>query len=193
MVRAALAVSWDATLVDRETGVLTTPGGRMDKDLVDQVIDAAARVVASGAISANGHGNISIRVPGAEEMYFTAGPSLGLVQESCSHAGFIHSLEKPEEGRAFPMNSIMVIVKNGSDTTNPFPLAPSQEELGRRMQEERILLPVQQILHIKQQRRNPLGIIAIDFPWEMNKLPHFTGFGHRDYFNLIQDSAPLIK
>ena len=48
----------------------------MDKDLVDQVVDVAHRVVASGAISANGHGNVSLRVPGAEEMYFTAGPSL---------------------------------------------------------------------------------------------------------------------
>jgi L-ribulose-5-phosphate 4-epimerase len=48
----------------------------MDQDLAGQVADIAARVVASGAISANGHGNVSIRVPGAEEMYFTAGPSL---------------------------------------------------------------------------------------------------------------------
>ena len=48
----------------------------MDKDLADQVVDIAQRVVASGAISANGHGNVSVRVPGAEEMYFTAGPSL---------------------------------------------------------------------------------------------------------------------
>src|SRR5690242_5046960 len=48
----------------------------MDKDLADQVAGIAARVVASGAISANGHGNVSVRVPGAEEMYFTAGPSL---------------------------------------------------------------------------------------------------------------------
>jgi L-ribulose-5-phosphate 4-epimerase len=48
----------------------------MDKDLVGQVVDVARRVVASGAISANGHGNVSIRVPGAAEMYFTAGPSL---------------------------------------------------------------------------------------------------------------------
>ncbi len=48
----------------------------MDKDLAEQVVDIARRVVASGAISANGHGNVSIRVPGAEEMYFTAGPSL---------------------------------------------------------------------------------------------------------------------
>jgi L-ribulose-5-phosphate 4-epimerase len=48
----------------------------MDKGLAGQVADTARRVVASGAISANGHGNVSIRVPGASEMYFTAGPSL---------------------------------------------------------------------------------------------------------------------
>lgn len=48
----------------------------MDKDLVDQVVDTATRVVASGAIGANGHGNVSIRVPGAQELYYTAGPSL---------------------------------------------------------------------------------------------------------------------
>ena len=48
----------------------------MDKDLAGQVADIARRVVASGAISANGHGNVSVRVPGAQEMYFTAGPSL---------------------------------------------------------------------------------------------------------------------
>src|SRR5689334_3023652 len=48
----------------------------MDKDLAGQVTDIARRVVVSGASSANGHGNVSVRVPGAEEMYFTAGPSL---------------------------------------------------------------------------------------------------------------------
>ena len=48
----------------------------MDKDLAGQVTDIARRVVASGAISANGHGNVSVRVPGSDEMYFTAGPSL---------------------------------------------------------------------------------------------------------------------
>jgi L-fuculose-phosphate aldolase len=48
----------------------------MDQDLVNQVVDVAQRIVASGAISANGHGNVSLRVPGAHEMYFTAGPSL---------------------------------------------------------------------------------------------------------------------
>ena len=54
----------------------------MDKGFVEQVVAAAAGVVAGGAISANGHGNISLRVPGAEEMYYTAAPSLrGLTPE----------------------------------------------------------------------------------------------------------------
>src|SRR6478672_10342919 len=48
----------------------------MDKDLAQQVVEVAARVVAGGAISANGHGNVSLRVPGEDEMYFTAGASL---------------------------------------------------------------------------------------------------------------------
>lgn len=44
--------------------------------MIYRVVDIAQQVVASGAISANGHGNASLRVPGANEMYFTAGPSL---------------------------------------------------------------------------------------------------------------------
>ena len=48
----------------------------MDRNMVDQVVDVARRVVAGGAISANGHGNVSLRVPGGDEMYFTAGSSL---------------------------------------------------------------------------------------------------------------------
>lgn len=48
----------------------------MDTEFVNQVVDVAQRVVASGAISANGHGNVSLRVADSDEMYFTAGPSL---------------------------------------------------------------------------------------------------------------------
>ena len=48
----------------------------MDKAIVEQLVAAAASVVGSGAISANGHGNVSLRVPGAEEMYYSSAPSL---------------------------------------------------------------------------------------------------------------------
>jgi L-ribulose-5-phosphate 4-epimerase len=48
----------------------------MDGELVQRVVTTAAKVVASGAIAANGHGNVSLRVPGADEMYYTATSSL---------------------------------------------------------------------------------------------------------------------
>ncbi|MBU2601522.1 MAG: class II aldolase/adducin family protein [Actinobacteria bacterium] len=51
----------------------------MDEDLIGRVVDTAAKVVASGAVSANGHGNISLRVSGADEMYYTSAPSLDVV------------------------------------------------------------------------------------------------------------------
>lgn len=54
----------------------------MDKDLAQQVADVARRVVASGAISANGHGNVSVRVPGTEELLYSAAGSLAGFTES---------------------------------------------------------------------------------------------------------------
>jgi L-ribulose-5-phosphate 4-epimerase len=48
----------------------------MNEQLVNQILDAAARLTAGGVVTPNGHGNISVRVPGADEMYFTSAPSL---------------------------------------------------------------------------------------------------------------------
>lgn len=65
----------------------------MDRDLVSQVVATAAAVVASGAISANGHGNISVRVGGAEEMYYTSAPTLnGLRPDGVARIGLDGSL-----------------------------------------------------------------------------------------------------
>ncbi|MDX1619348.1 MAG: class II aldolase/adducin family protein [Nitriliruptorales bacterium] len=60
----------------------------MDPDLITGVVDTAAKVLASGAISANGHGNVSIRAPGGDEMYFTTAPTMnGLGPESIARIG----------------------------------------------------------------------------------------------------------
>jgi L-ribulose-5-phosphate 4-epimerase len=48
----------------------------MDERLVDQVIETAARLTSGGVVTPNGHGNVSVRVPGADEMYFTSAPTL---------------------------------------------------------------------------------------------------------------------
>jgi L-fuculose-phosphate aldolase len=49
---------------------------RVSRDLAEQVAETAAAVVGSGAISANGHGNVSIRIPNSSEMLFSTAPTL---------------------------------------------------------------------------------------------------------------------
>jgi L-ribulose-5-phosphate 4-epimerase len=84
----------------------------VDKAIVDQVLDTAARVVASGAISHNGHGNVSLRVPDSDEMYFTSAPSLrGLMPEGIVRVALDGSLREgvlpPIQGAVVAMHTAM--------------------------------------------------------------------------------------
>ncbi len=89
----------------------------MDKALVDEVVAAAANVVASGAISANGHGNVSIRVPGADEMYFTSAPSLrGLGPASVVRVGLDGALL---EGQLPPIQGAVVAMHTAMYSDRP--------------------------------------------------------------------------
>jgi len=89
----------------------------VDKDMVDQVLDTAARVVASGAISANGHGNVSVKVAGSDEMYFTAGPSLkGHTREAVVRVGLDGALR---EGELPPIQGAVVAMHTALYVDNP--------------------------------------------------------------------------
>jgi len=84
----------------------------MERELVEQVVAAARSVVAGGAISANGHGNVSVRVPGAEEMYYTAAPSLrGLGPDGVVRVGLDGTLLEgslpPIQGAVVAMHTAM--------------------------------------------------------------------------------------
>jgi L-fuculose-phosphate aldolase len=86
----------------------------MDQDLVDRVVDTAAAVVAGGAISTNGHGNVSLRVPGAEEMYFTSAPSLkGMTRDGVVRVGLDGTLLEgslpPIQGAVVAMHTAMYV------------------------------------------------------------------------------------
>ena len=83
----------------------------MDSALVDQVIAAAAAVIAGGAISHNGHGNVSIRA-GEDEMYYTSAPSLrGLTALGIARVGLDGSLREgtlpPIQGAVVAMHTAM--------------------------------------------------------------------------------------
>ncbi len=78
----------------------------MDKALVDQVLATAASVVAGGAISANGHGNVSVRAGDGDEMYFTSASSLsGLTAEGIARVGLDGTLR---EGSLPPIQGAVV-------------------------------------------------------------------------------------
>ncbi|HEY5434438.1 MAG TPA: class II aldolase/adducin family protein [Candidatus Limnocylindrales bacterium] len=89
----------------------------MDRSLVDQVVAAAASVVGSGAISANGHGNVSVRVPGAAEMYYSSAPSLrGLGPDGVVRVGLDGTLL---EGNLPPIQGAVVAMHTAMYHDNP--------------------------------------------------------------------------
>jgi L-fuculose-phosphate aldolase len=86
----------------------------MDRALVDQVVGVAASVIASGAISVNGHGNVSVRVPNSDEMYYTSAPSLrGLTADGVVRVGLDGTLIEgslpPIQGAVVAMHTAMYL------------------------------------------------------------------------------------
>jgi L-ribulose-5-phosphate 4-epimerase len=75
-------------------------------ELADQVAAIAAQVVASGAISANGHGNVSVRVPGRDEIMYSTAPTLrGLRAADVARVALDGTLL---EGELPPINAAVV-------------------------------------------------------------------------------------
>lgn len=86
----------------------------MDQDLLAGVIETSAKVVAGGAISANGHGNVSLRAPGSDEMYFTSASSLkGLRADGVARVGLDGGLREgalpPIQGAVVAMHTTMYV------------------------------------------------------------------------------------
>jgi L-ribulose-5-phosphate 4-epimerase len=84
----------------------------MDDGLVEGVVDTAGKVIASGAISSNGHGNVSLRVPDGDEMYFTTPPTLnGLGPEGIARIGLDGTLREgtlpPVQGAVVAMHTAL--------------------------------------------------------------------------------------
>jgi L-fuculose-phosphate aldolase len=86
----------------------------MDQGLIDQVVETARRVVAGGAVSANGHGNVSIRVPDTDEMYFTSAASLrGMGPDDVVRVGLDGTLREgtlpPIQGAVVAMHTAIYV------------------------------------------------------------------------------------
>ncbi len=89
----------------------------MNNALVDQVLATAASVVAGGAISANGHGNVSVRAGSGDEMYFTSASSLnGLTTDGIARVGLDGTLL---EGTLPPIQGAVVAMHTALYADHP--------------------------------------------------------------------------
>lgn len=75
-------------------------------------MDTADKAIASGAISANGHGNVSLRAPDGDEMYFTTAPTLkGLGPHGIARIGLNGELREgdlpPIQGAVVSMHTAL--------------------------------------------------------------------------------------
>ena len=71
-----------------------------------QLVETAAAIVKSGAISMSGHGNISIRVPGRDEIIYTAASSLANFQDQ--HIARLRLDGSVLEGEVSPMSAAVI-------------------------------------------------------------------------------------
>jgi L-fuculose-phosphate aldolase len=74
--------------------------------LRQQLVETAAAIVKSGAISMSGHGNISIRVPGRDEFIYTAASSLANFQDQ--HIARLRLDGSVVEGEVSPMSAAVI-------------------------------------------------------------------------------------
>ena len=89
----------------------------MDSVLVEQVIGAASAVLAGGAISHNGHGNVSLRAAGSDEMYFSSAASLrGLGAQGVARVGLDGQLR---EGQLQPIQAAVVAMHTALYADHP--------------------------------------------------------------------------
>ena len=63
----------------------------------------------------------------------------------------------------------MIMVDDGADAAYDFRSSAREEEFGFGMFVERILFAVHELLPVHEERRNPLRVIFVDVPGELDK------------------------
>ena len=98
-----------------------------------------------------------------------AQPLLGGVQQRARGLGVVLALKPAEQPPLVVLKLVEVVVDVRADPPNHSPVAVGQEELGLGVLEERVLLTIQPLLEVHQQRRHPVGLVAIQPPGKLDE------------------------
>lgn len=98
-----------------------------------------------------------------------AQPSLRGVQQRTRRFRVVLALEPPKQTPLVVLEFVEVPIDMGADATDRPPIAVGEEVLSFSVLEEGILALVQPLLQFHHQRRDPVGLVAIEPPRELDE------------------------
>src|ERR1039457_2466814 len=88
----------------------------------------------------------------------------------------ILALEEPKKTDLLAMPFDVPVVHNGGDSSaNPARRVGGEQKLHFSVFKKGVLAPVEESAVLRDQRRNPVGIVAVDLPRETNEPRHVSG------------------
>jgi hypothetical protein len=98
-----------------------------------------------------------------------AEPALRGVQQRACSLGVVLALEPAEQAPSVVLELVEVLIDVGADATNRTAVAVGNEVLRLRVLEEWVLALVEAFLQVHHQRGDPLGLVAIQPPRQLDE------------------------
>ena len=99
---------------------------------------------------------------------------LGGRQQRLGRLRIVLALEEAEHAPLVMLELVEVTVDVRGDPPNRPAVAPGQEILGLGVLEERVALTVEEALALEQQRGNPVGLVTIEAPRQLDERIQFA-------------------
>src|SRR5205807_3500597 len=96
-------------------------------------------------------------------------PRLSGREQRAGGFGIVLALEEPEYSPLVVLELVEVAVDVGGDPPHHATVPPGQEVLGLRVHEEWVPLAVEEALSLEQQRGNPVGLVTIQPPRQLDE------------------------
>jgi hypothetical protein len=110
-----------------------------------------------------------------------AQPTLRGVQQRTGSLGVVLTLEPAEQAPLVVLEAVEVPIDVRADPPDCPAIAPGEEVLRFGVLEEGVLLPVQPLLDVHQQRRDPIGLVTIEPPGKLDERSQLAPVRDRSY------------
>src|SRR5690606_30809015 len=102
----------------------------------------------------------------------------------------VAALKEPEETAVLLVHAVMLVVQNRRQTADDGLSAPGDKCLNLGDLLERMVLPAQQLLLVLLQRGNPIGIVPVQIPGQVEEVLAIAAGPDRRYHHVCHVSCP---